>query len=221
MKTLFAIGAFAALCCAQAQAMEFAPSISIGTTGIGAHLAIPLAQKLDLRIGGNLFDYDYSGKRGSVDYDFQIKLRTVDLLLDLYPLQSGFRVTGGAVYNGNHVDARGTPNVAGTYVLNGHSYSAADAGSIDGRIDFRRFAPYLGIGWGSRPAAKGWSVNADVGAMVQGRAQVALNNSGCKLPGTLCASLQQDIDVEAASLHDKIDSYSVYPVLRIGAVYRF
>jgi hypothetical protein len=221
MKTLFAIGAVAALCCAQAQAMDLAPSISVGTTGVGAHLAIPLAQKLDLRVGGNVFDYDYSGTRGSVNYDFQIKLRTVDLLLDLYPLQNGFRVTGGAIYNGNHVDANGKPNIGGSYTLNGHTYSAADAGSIDGRIDFRRFAPYLGIGWGSRPTAKGWSVNADVGAMFQGSAQVSLQNSGCNLPGTTCATLQSDVAVEAASLHDKIDSYSVYPVVRLGAVYRF
>jgi len=221
MKHLFAIGAVAALCCAQAQAIDLAPSVSIGTTGFGAHVAMPLTQKLDVRVGANLFDYDYSGKRGSVDYNFQIKLRTVDLLLDLYPLQNGFRVTGGAIYNNNHVDAIGTPSVAGTYVLNGHTYSAADAGSINGRIDFRRFAPYLGIGWGNRPSAKGWSVNADVGAMFQGGARVSVDNSGCNLPGTMCATLQSDIQAEAASLHDKIDSYNIYPVVRIGAVYRF
>jgi hypothetical protein len=221
MKQLFAIGAVAVLFSAHAHAIDLAPSISIGTTGVGAHLSIPLSQKIDLRVGGNLFDYDYSDKRGSVDYDFKLKLRTVDVLFDLYPMQSGFRVTGGAVYNGNHADATGKANIAGSYVLNGHTYTAADAGSIDGRIDFRRFAPYLGIGWGSRPTAKGWSLNADLGAMYQGRAQVSVSNSGCNLPGTMCATLQSDLNAEAASLHDKIDSYNLYPVLRIGAVYRF
>jgi hypothetical protein len=88
------MGAIAALLCANAHALDLAPSVSIGTTGFGAHLSFPLAQKLDLRIG-------------------------------------------------------------------------------------------------------------------------------CNLPGAMCAALQSDIAAETANLRDKGDSFQVYPVLRIGAVYRF
>ena len=50
----------------------------------------------------------------------------VDALVDWYPLAANrFRLTAGALYNGNKFDARGKPNAAGQFTLNGHTCSAA------------------------------------------------------------------------------------------------
>ena len=39
---------------------------------------------------------------------------------------------------------------------------------VDGRIDFKKFAPYVGLGWGNAvaPAKPGWGFTADLGVMM-------------------------------------------------------
>lgn len=203
-------------------AMERDLSVSAGTTGFALHVATPLNDRLSLRLGASLLDHDKSERTRSVDYDFQLKLRTVDMLLDFYPTDRGFRLTGGLMFNGNRIDAAGLPNASGSYVINNRRYSASEAGRLDGRIDFRNLAPYLGVGWGKAPQAeRGWGVALDVGAMLQGRPRVALATSGCTLPQPMCAQLAEDVSVERASLSDKVDNFRVYPVIRAGVTYRF
>ena len=117
-------------------AMEHDLSVSAGTTGFSAHVSTPLSDKLSLRLGASLLAHDRSEQTRSVDYDFQLKLRTIDMLLDYYPVDSGLRLTGGLMFNANRIDAQGLPNASGSYVINNRRYSAADAGRLDGRIDF-------------------------------------------------------------------------------------
>jgi hypothetical protein len=203
-------------------AMEHDLSVSAGTSGFALHVATPLNDRFSLRVGASLLDHDRSEHTRSVDYDFQLKLRTFDMLLDYYPTDRGFRLTGGLMFNGNRIDAAGLPNANGSYVINNRRYSASEAGRLDGRIDFRNLAPYLGVGWGKAPQAeKGWGVALDVGAMMQGRPRVSLATSGCTLPQPMCAQLAEDVSVERASLGDKVDNFRVYPIIRAGVTYRF
>lgn len=197
-------------------------SVSAGTSGLALHVATPLNDKFSLRLGASLLDHEKSEQTRSVDYDFQLKLRTIDMLLDYYPVDQGFRLTAGLMFNGNRIDAAGLPNATGSYVINGRRYSASEAGRLDGRIDFRTLAPYVGMGWGKAPRAeKGWGVALDVGAMLQGKPRVALDTSGCSLPQPMCAQLAEDVSVERASLSDKVDNFRVYPVIRAGVTCRF
>lgn len=203
-------------------AMDHDLSVSAGTTGLALHVATPLSDRLSLRVGASLLEHDKSERTRSVDYDFQLRLRTIDLLLDYYPVDQGFRLTSGLMFNGNRIDAAGLPNASGSYMINNRQYSVSEAGRLDGRIDFRHLAPYLGLGWGRAPKAeKRWGVAVDVGAMLQGRPRVALATSGCSLPQPMCAQLAEDINVERASLSDKVDNFRVYPVIRAGVTYRF
>jgi hypothetical protein len=57
--------------------------------------------------------------------------------------------------------------------------------------------------------------------MLQGRPRVALSTSGCSLPQPMCAQLAEDLNVERASLSDKVDTFRIYPVDRAGVTYRF
>lgn len=203
-------------------AMNHDLSLSAGTTGVSLHVSTPLNDRFSLRVGGSLLERGKSERTRSVDYDFQLRLRTIDVLFDYYPTDHGLRLTGGLMFNGNRIDAAGLPNASGSYLINNRHYSAAEAGRLDGRIDFRKLAPYLGIGWGRKPQAdKGWGVAVDMGAMLQGRPRVALATSGCSLPQPMCAQLAEDVNVERASLSDKVDSFRVYPVIRAGVTYRF
>ena len=216
---------FAALAAAHtahaAAAAEVAATADIGTTGFGLHLSTPLATNLNARIGINVANYSYDGNTSDVDYDFKLKLATADALLDYHPFEGSFRISGGVVYNGNKIDARARPNAAGSYDINGTVYSAATVGRLDGKIDFRKAAPYLGIGWGNALEQSGWSVGLDLGVSFQGSPKTALASSGCTASAASCAQLARDIAAENAKLADEVDDFKFYPVVRAGVSYRF
>jgi hypothetical protein len=197
----------------------------LGTTGVGAHLVVPMANHLNGRFGLNYLKHDFTTKSGSIDYDLKGKLQTFDVLFDWYLREgSSFRLTGGIVYNGSRFDARANPGRLGGLTVNGVQYTAADIGVLNGKVDFRKAAPYLGIGWGNALApqrASGWSLNADVGAFYQGKARVSLASSGCTTSQAVCDRLAADVASERARLSDDASSYKIYPVLRASIAYRF
>ena len=222
MKTSYlALALIAGLSCAAANAADVGLSATAGTTGLGLHVSFPIQPKLNARVGFGYLNYDDSGSTTEADYNFKVKLRTVDVLADYFPLDNGFRMTGGLVYNGNKVDVDMKAKSGTQYVLNGTTYSAAQAGSIDGSVDFKKIAPYLGIGWGNAVANRGWGFSADLGVMFQGSPRTTLTNSGCQASATICTRLASDIAVEKTKLNDEVNSYKTYPVLRVGASYRF
>jgi hypothetical protein len=202
-------------------------SVDIGTTGLGAHVSVPVRPDLNARFGINYLEYSYDTSTTSVRYDSKAKLRTADALLDYFPAGNGFRLTGGVIYNGNRIDAVGRPSAAGTYTINGNTYTAASAGTLNGTIDFRKFAPYLGVGFGNAVAAQAaqnagrWSFSADLGVMFQGSPSTSLSSSGCVAPAAACAALASDLGAEQRALNDKVNDYRYFPVVRIGANYRF
>jgi hypothetical protein len=222
MKTTYlALALLAGFSCAAANAGDVAVSATAGTTGLGLHASFPVQPKLNARIGFGYLNYDDTGSTSDADYNFKLKLRTFDVLADYFPMDNGFRMTGGLVYNGNKVDVDMKAKSGAQYVVNGTTYTAAQAGAINGNVDFKKIAPYLGIGWGNAVANKGWGFTADLGVMFQGSPNTTLTNSGCQATAAICAQLASDITVEKTKLRDKVDSYKTYPVLRVGASYRF
>ena len=205
-----------------ASATDLALTADLGTTGIGLHLSLPLQKNLNARLGFNTLNYSYASSSNNVDYDFKLKLNTLDALVDYYPGEGNFRLTGGLTYNNNKITAVGKSNASGTYIINGTAYTAANAGQINGKIDFRKVAPYLGIGWGNALKTEtGWGFSADAGVLFQGSPNTSLTSSGCTAPGNGCSSLNSDLDAENRRLRDKANDLKLYPVLRVGASYRF
>ena len=218
LASLLVAGLAAANC---ASARDFATSIDLGTTGLGLHVTTPLAAKLNARVGVNFADYSYDGNTSDVDYDFKLKLATFDALLDYHPFDGAFRVSGGAVYNGNQIDAFAKPNAAGTYTINGNVYSSAAMGDLTGKIDFKKVAPYLGIGLGNAVKNAGWSFAMDLGVTFQGAPETELSSNGCTAPALVCAQFARDVAVEKAKLDDEVSDFKLYPVMRVGVSYRF
>ena len=204
-----------------AQARDIATTVNLGTSGLGLHLSTPVAPKLNARVGLNYASYSYDGNTSDVEYDFKLKLATVDALLDYYPFDGAFRVSGGVVYNGNNIDAKAKPNNNGTYTINGRTYSSAAVGDLAGKIDFRKTAPYLGIGWGNALKAAGWSFGMDLGVTFQGSPKTSLTSTGCTPPAPICTQIATDVAVENAKLADEVKDFKLYPVVRVGVSYRF
>jgi hypothetical protein len=215
----------AALLVAGAVQAQVAVTADLGTTGAGFHLVVPMESNLNGRFGANMFNHNFDRTTNGVDYAIKGKLQTFDVLFDWYLREgSAFHLTGGLVYNGNRFDATAQANQLGKIALNGNTYTAADIGLVKGRIEYRKAAPYLGIGWGNALAAntKGhWSFNADVGAFFQGNPNVELGSYGCTVSKTVCDALFKDVAAERLRLADDVDSLKLYPVLRASLNYRF
>jgi hypothetical protein len=222
LKQKALVAAIALLAAASSQA-QVAITADLGTTGAGAHLVVPMESNLNGRFGINYLKRDFSKRSGEVDYDLQGKLATFDVLFDWYVRDnSALHLTGGLVYNGSNFNGTGIATL-GTFTLNGRAYSAADVGSLTGTVEFRRIAPYLGIGWGNPLKLNGsrWQLNTDLGAYYQGNANVHLVSIGCVTNQVVCKVLASDVNAEAARVREDASSYKFYPVLRASVSYRF
>ena len=204
-----------------ARAADLAATVDLGTTGLGLHLTTPLAAQLNARVGLNYANYSSTGNTSDVEYDFKLKLATVDALLDYHPFASGFRLSGGVIHNGNSIDVNARPNANGSYTINGRTYSAATVGQMKGEVEFRTVAPYLGIGWGNAVQAAGWGFGMDLGVAFQGAPKTSLVSTGCSALAALCTMVANDVAAENAKLAEEVKDLKFYPVLRVGVSYRF
>lgn len=222
--TRLAIALAATLAAASAHAdIGAAVTASLGTTGAGLHLVLPMESTLNGRFGINYLQHDAARRTGGINYDAKAKLQTIDVLFDWYVLSgSQFRLTGGVLYNGNEIEGRGRPNANGQYLINGRGYNAADVGTLDAKVDFQKAAPYLGIGWGNALTPnRRWNASADIGAFYQGKAHVDLVSRGCTSSRVTCTVLATDVGREEARLRDDLSTYKFFPVLRGSVSYRF
>jgi hypothetical protein len=222
-KNLVAAALALAACLAGPAQAQVGLTLDAGSTGAGLHLVVPMETYLNGRFGVNYFQHDLDKRSGNVDYELDGKLHTYDVLFDWY-LRPGtnFRLTGGVVYNGTRFDAVGRPNSAGKFTLNGNEYMAADVGVLNGTVNFRKAAPYLGIGWGNAlNPNKRWNVSADLGAYYQGKAHVNLVSRGCTVSQTVCRQLARDVAAEELRLAEDASDFKFYPVLRASISYNF
>lgn len=207
---------------AQSQS-EIGVTGSVGTTGVGAHATFPISPSINARIGMGYLGYNYKGSTRDLQYDLDLKANTYDALLDWYPEKgSSFRITGGVSFNGNQIDVRARPDAAGSYSIQGRTYDAASVGNVTGKVDFNKFAPYLGIGWGRNlKDEKGWSFSTDLGVLFQGSPKTSLSASGCSAGAAVCNQFANDVARENEQLAREVRKFKVYPVLRIGVSYKF
>lgn len=207
---------------AQAQSST-AFSLDLGTTGIGGYLSHRVASNVSGRVGLHYLKTSFSDTVNAIDYDIDLKLLNVDLLADWYPIaDSSFHLTGGAIYDGNEFHYRNRPVNNGVITINGSQYAAAQFGVLNGGVEFRKLAPYIGIGWGDALAgAPGWHFTSDIGAFYQGRGSVTLSSTGCTGSTLMCQALARDVAAERSRLEDDNTAPRFFPVLRAGVSYRF
>lgn len=218
----FAAAAAGLLLAGVAQA-QVGITADLGTTGLGAHLVVPVGPTVNSRFGLNFAKFTGSASEGSIDYDVRARLRTADFLVDWYVRDnSSFHLSAGLVYNGNKFDAKGRPSAAG-YTINGVNYRSADVGTLDGNLVYKKAAPYIGIGWGNAiKAGPGWGFMSDLGGFFQGKGKASLASVGCTAAAAVCQAIARDVAVEQASFASQIsDVPRIYPVLRAAVSYRF
>jgi hypothetical protein len=200
------------------QCGTWSAGIQMSTLGAGAHLAYKFNDYFKLRGMVNYFQYNKSISASDFDIDGKLKFLTVGLLGDFHLLQNGFRVTAGLVYNDN----RATLNAKTikSFTVNGRTYTPAEIGQVDGSIDFRPFAPYLGMGYDSGHNDRaGLGFTADVGVLFQGKVRGKVNN----ITGLLRNDPQAISDVKDEVVNEVNDKtwIKAYPVISLGVNYKF
>jgi len=191
--------------------------IRAGTLGGGVELSYALSQRAAVRLNADGYTRKQTSTKDTIDYDMKLKLQTASLLGDWFPFANNFRVSLGAMFNGNKFTLKGQPTGPG-YTINGTFYTSAEVGSLDAAVDFKRAAPYFGIGYG-RPINSGLSLIFDLGIMSQGSPRSKINVT-CGTTAR-CAALQSDAQAEQSNLDDSLHSFKYYPVISLGLAYTF
>ena len=193
-----------------------------GTLGGGVELSYALSQRAAVRLNSDGYNRKQTSTHDNIDYDMKLKLKTASLLGDWFPFANNFRISLGAMFNGNKFTLKGQPT-NGTFTINGVTYQAQDVGSFDAQVDFKKkAAPYVGIGYG-RPINSGLSLIFDLGVMFQGGPRSKIDATcGSSIQGSIqCNNLQRDAAAEQSQLDESLHNFKYYPLVLLGLAYTF
>ncbi|HCU65625.1 MAG TPA: hypothetical protein DF774_07700 [Rheinheimera sp.] len=223
--TLSAAVVFAcSLSSTQVAADVLAVGVKGGTLGLGLELVAQASDSFNLRLQHTRFSRQItessSGGNSDLEFDLELDIGATSLLVDFHPLAGSFRLTAGYGNNANQFVGSAVPS--GSYEIGDNVYSAADVGTVNGRIDFKSAAPYLGFGWGNAFAGDGgFSMNLDIGVFLQGAPQVQLSTSKQLSDPAAQALLQQNLDKETTNFEDDSKDLKAWPVVALGVSYLF
>jgi len=197
---------------------KWSVGMGVSTLGIGANVAYKFNESFKVRGVVNYFRLSRKFSDSETELDTKLRLLTVGALGDWHVMQNGFRITGGLVYNGNRLNVRG--KLTRNLTINGRTYTPAEIGEAKGTLDFRKIAPYLGIGYDSGHEKKaGFSFTADAGILFQGKVRGKVDSiSGLAANRAHAVNDMKDDIVNTAN---KSRWLKTYPVISFGLSYKF
>lgn len=188
-----------------------------GTLGLGLEVGGGISEHWAIRAGLNGYSVDETLTESNVNYDAEFKLRSAGITVDWHPGGHAFRLSLGAFYNGTNFSVLARPT-RGAFEFNGVTYNAAEVGSLSGKIEFNKFAPFLGVGFGN-VTKKGFSYSIDLGVLYQQSPKVRLDLT-CGVTAQ-CAQLTSDAQAERAQLETELEDFRLWPVIQAGFGYVF
>lgn len=193
-------------------------SLSVGSQGIGLDYTQNVKFGWSVRLGGSYlpFSYNYSGVFGNVNSDVKIKTKSfanAHLMVDWYPSEYlGLRITPGVGYFFN---AKATAHVqpSGQYKYGDITLTGEDIGAMDGEMQWKGLAPYLGAGWlfffneGESPV----SLGIDAGTYYLPRPEATLTGT----------KLLQNNSYNEQKFKENVKNYRWLPLLQVSIRYTF
>lgn len=160
------------------------------------------------------------------------------VLLDYYPFAGAWRITGGYAWGQSTLDAaifgeieRAPAQRFYFYLAGDHFYYNGNAFDGAAKIDWAYRGPYFGTGL-DLDLFCGFSLYMDIGAVLTNRpAKLSLDipqeqlyiynkNTGVWAPVTI-AALDADIARAQRDANRKLSDLRLYPMLKVGFMYRF
>ena len=192
----------------------------IGTTGIGLDLTFGITRFVNMRGGFNYGSFTWSTGLGDVDYDMDIDLISVPLLVDIHPFANHFRISGGLYFQpGSKATIEGTPTTATQ--IGAHVYTPEVIGTLTGDIEVSStLTPYLGIGFGNSVGEDQLlTFMVDFGVIFQSY-DVSLSSDGAGMT-TKLDTFRKDLELEEENIQSDMDDFKFFPVLTFGIAYHF
>lgn len=200
------------------QTGKWSAGVNVSTLGVGVNVAHKFNNFFKIRGTFNYFQLNKKINGNDFNVDGRLRLLTAGLLGDFHLFENGFRLTGGFVYNKNLVKANA--KASRTFTIHGRTYTPQQIGEVNGSLDFRPIAPYVGIGYDSGHTEKsGFSFTADAGVLFQGKVRGKVYS----ITGLSANNPQAINDVKDKIVEEvnKKTLIKVYPVVSLGVNYRF
>jgi hypothetical protein len=222
MKKLVLIAAVIAAGASVASAGEVYGGVGFPGTTVG--YAHQLPNGLQLR-GEYTFGIKASknGVHGGATYTGNLKTNTGSALVDWFPYNNGFRVSGGLAFN----DARLALTSTSVASVGGTAINAGSGATFDMDVKFPSVTPYIGIGYSSLGKdQKGWGFQSSVGLLVgkfdvNAKTNLLNPNGTASTLGTALGVTPAQVQAEANKVRDSLSSVSALPTFSLGAAYRF
>lgn len=194
----------------------FGVGVKASTLGVGVEATYAVSPRLTMSVGINKYSSTSTDTTDGINYDVDMDLKTVAVLANFHPFAGSFRLTGGVMMNSNELGM--TADCSSGCAVGGATYTADQVGILKAAVDFKKIAPYAGIGFG-HSASSGLGFTLDIGVLMQGEPNVDLTSTGGTLSGD--AAFQAELAVEEANAEDDIKEFTMYPVIAAGLNYRF
>ncbi len=201
-----------------------APQLSF-PKGPGIEVITKLNSYLNGRVGLNALTLNADFDLDQINYSADVNLRSFNLLADWYPLAGSFRLSLGMMVNQSSikVGASGSDR----YQIGNETYQG-DL-SLNGQMNFRPVAPYLGLGWGNAVSAgKRWSFNMDAGILMTGQSKISMDASGYvtdskgnSIDVSNESVFQDNLAKEVANIQEDLDKIKILPLLSASISYKF
>jgi hypothetical protein len=214
MRRKPAVVLFAVLASAGLTSGAFAQSVALsgrfGILGVGGEANVDFGRRFGVRGGVGAVPLSLSGTDSDGETTIQLPSTLSNVGADVYPFGGHFRLSGGVLFK--H-DVSFSDRVTGTIDLNDRTYTAAQAGTINGKLTWSSVAPYTTFGFSSR--GKRFGMWFDLGAAFLGAPAFTLTSTG---PATQNdAQFRADLSAEQKKTQDDARKYlKILPVLSLG-----
>jgi hypothetical protein len=187
-----------------------------GTLGGGIQIDSRVTPNLGVRISKGHIGHSGSFEADGADFDVSGELDSTTALLDYYPNQGAFRVSGGMTLFDFNMTAKSS------YDLNdepGYVPAPGDDGmrTATTDVDYTKYAPAASIGWSGTVFDKAY-VSFDVGALYMKKADI-------RVEGTNNADFGDATNARLANdrekLADALADLNIYPTMQVAVGYTF
>lgn len=198
-----------------AEGSQWVVGVSGGTNGIAPEVGYR-GEHLGIRANGGFLNYSRSEDIDDIDYDGKLKLNSLGLLADWYPMGGGFRISAGVRANDNKVNLLATPTT--NVEVGDVTYTPAQVGNLDGRVEFKSMAPTLTLGYGGK-LGRGFTLGFEAGVVMQGSPKIQLASTGGTLSSN--ATFLAELEQERQQAEEDAKDFKFWPVVQVHFLYRF
>ena len=192
---------------------QFGLAARASTLGIGAEVSYRLSPMVGFRVGGNYLEFSRDATIEDIDYHLTPHFENGSAIVDLFPMGGALHISGGLLINDN--EGRMVARLNHDIEIGGTTYTPDQVGSLIGAVDFRKTAPYLGLGLAGRGKV---AVLFDLGVGFTGTPRASLAGL-TPLTGSAKAQFDANVADELAQIQAEIDGKSYlkfHPVVSVG-----